>query len=151
MIASLIILNILGFLYLYVVLSKLIKKTGFYTRLEELYIHVSRLPVKIQTKGDLRRAKKYRPHLRVFRRKLLLLVLVNTMLFMLTYTGALLSTMYIVERHGVYFVKTPIAIPFFTLYDELGNAYISTYSLIIITFATISYPVTKELRFKKLP
>ncbi|MEM1638623.1 MAG: hypothetical protein QXJ69_00900 [Desulfurococcaceae archaeon] len=150
MIAFLITINVIGFMLIYVLSFRLIKKTNFYRKLEEIYEQASRVPSRVSTKGDVRRLKKYRPYLRALRRKMTVLMLINIVVFLAVYTSMLLSTIAIVNKYTVLVVESPVAIPFFSYYSvENGKVYVYVYTIMLLAFAVTLYPVTKELRIKK--
>ena len=150
MIALLVAINTIGFMFLYILAFRLIKRTNFYKELVELYEHVARVPSKVKSKGDVRRAKKYRPYLKTLRRKTLYLIALNFGLFAVVYTGMLLSMMFITSTFSVFYVESPVFIPFFSTYDaEHGKVFMHVYVMLLIALAVVTYPISKEMRFYK--
>lgn len=151
MIATIISLNVIGFMFLYVLVFRTIKKTSYYRNLRELYIQARRAPARITSKSDIRRLRKARPYVKVFRKKITSLMLLNVAIFMTIYTAMIFSTMYLVLVYfdGVQVIPSPIMIPFFTIVDlQSGRIYLNTYSVVFIAFITALYPVTREMRLQ---
>lgn len=136
----LVIINVVGLTFLYILLVKSIKKTSFYRKLLQLKIQVSSVPDRVKTKGDLRRAKRLQPYTKEFRRKILLYTLINTSISMAIYMFILYSTF-----HFVFFVESPVIVPLFSFLVE-NRVYAYSHLLFILSLALMSYPIYRETR-----
>ncbi|MGB9817021.1 MAG: hypothetical protein ACPLQS_05445 [Desulfurococcaceae archaeon] len=150
MISLIITINVIGFMLLYVLLFRLIKRTRYYRKLEEIYEQASKVPGKVSTKGDVRRLKKYKPYVKALKRKMSTLIFLNIAIFLAVYASMLFSTILIVNKYSVLLVESPVAIPFFSYYSlEDRKMYIYVYTIVLLAFAMTTYPVTREMRIKK--
>jgi hypothetical protein len=136
------------FVYLYV--FKLVKKTSYYKRVKALYEQAKKVPMRVSSKGDYRRLRKYAPYLKEYRRRILKLSLINIGVFMAVYTAMLFTSYLLMVYQEIYVVETPITIPFFTYIDEKsGRLYIHSTMVVIISLAATHYPILRELRMEK--
>jgi hypothetical protein len=143
LLASLIILIVVGHVYLYLLLYSFIKKSKFYASLLKLHEQARKIPSKVKTKGDLRRARKYMPYARAFRGKLTKLMLLNLALFTVVYISMLSSTMYVSRILGLEFVETPIIIPFFTKITPEGKLYVHFLVIVLLALLLSVYPISR--------
>jgi hypothetical protein len=150
MISFIITINVIGFMLLYVLLFRLIKRARYYRKLEEIYEQASKVPSRVSTKGDVRRLKKYRPYVKALKRKISTLIFINMVIFLVVYASMLFSTIFIVDKYSVLLVESPVAIPFFSYYSlEDGKMYVHVYVIMLLAFAMTTYPVMREMRIKK--
>ncbi|MEM4717879.1 MAG: hypothetical protein QXE81_03855 [Desulfurococcaceae archaeon] len=151
MLATLITVNVLGFIFLYIIVFRYIKRTDYYGKLIEIYKQARKAPAKVTSKSDIRRLRKYRPYIRVFRRKMITLTLLNIGLFMAVYTATIFTTLYLISRYTDTYplLESPVIIPFLSFIDyETGRIYIYPHIVVLIAFITTLYPVTREMKIQ---
>jgi hypothetical protein len=137
------------FMVVYLYVFKLVKKTSYYRRVKALYEQAKKVPMRVSSKGDYRRLRKYAPYLKEYRRRMLKLSLINIGVFMAVYTAMLFTSYLLMVYQEIYVVETPITIPFFTYIDESGRLYIHSTMVVIISLAATHYPILRELRMEK--
>lgn len=150
MIGLIIAADVIGFSYLYILLSKLIKRSKLYRELMRMIDQVSRIPDKISSKADLRRARKYQPYAKALRRKTAVYLIFNLGGFILAYAMIVFTTTTLVHSLPSPWVESPIVVPVYGGYDaERGVAYIHAYMLVLIAFALVIYPISKEIKLER--
>ncbi|MEM0325677.1 MAG: hypothetical protein QW123_01130 [Desulfurococcaceae archaeon] len=146
MLALVTVVNVIGHLYIYLIVYRYFKKTRFYKSLVKLHEQVKRAPQRVKTKSDLRKARKYRPYLKAFRRRLTRLLIFNTIFFILVYISIVTSTTYITIVYGSYLVETPVMIPLLTGISPDGKMYTHAFTIMLLALILTIYPITRETR-----
>ncbi|MEM0249580.1 MAG: hypothetical protein QXG15_02180 [Desulfurococcaceae archaeon] len=147
MVTLLIVGIVVAFAFLYIATFRLIKRTRFYRDIEVLHEQALKVPSKVKTKGDVRRLKKYQPHLRMFKRRMFSLMLLNMAIFMATYACMLVVVIAIINSLSTYSIDSPVSIPLFSAYDkEQGKVQVYVHALLLLALALVSYPISKEMK-----
>ena len=140
-------LIVIAFAFVYTAVFRLVKKTRFYKGIEQLYVRVQKIPDKPRTKGDVRRLKKHKHYLKSFKRRMLSLMFLNFAVFIAIYSVMLYVFYNVINALSIYTLKSPISIPFLSIYDpESGVIVIHVYSILILALAATSYLISRELR-----
>ncbi|MEM4481167.1 MAG: hypothetical protein QXK88_04300 [Desulfurococcaceae archaeon] len=147
MIGLLVTVDVIGFAYLYILIAKLTKRTRFYKEMTRMIEQATRIPEKISSKADIRRARKYQPYAKALRRKTLIYILINVGGFIAIYSLILFTTTALVNSIPEPLVKSPVFIPLYGKYDaEMNTAYVHAYIVELVAFALVIYPISKEIK-----
>lgn len=139
--------NVIVHVYLYIVLYRIFKKTGFYKKLVELHLQLQRVPAVVKDKRDLRKARKYRPYVKLLRSGLVKLLVINTVFFLAVYASILVTTTYLAQVFGVSVLEVPIVIPLLTMSLD-GKLYTHVYVVVLLALMLMLYPILREAKIK---
>lgn len=130
-------------------LSRL-KRLRYFSSAVEAYNKVQ-VPGAARTKGDIRRLRKYRALYKSAKRRILLLLIANILIFMLFYLAASLVMLYFSAVFGTYWARSPVLVPLFSTIDKEGNIYVHVFALHLIGFALPLHFISKAVRLAEQP
>jgi len=149
MLTILIVACILLLTLIYVVVVRALKKTRFYIQVRALQQQLARAPQDIRSKRDIRKYRKLKPYIKYFRRKTLVLTLVQSAVFLVIYTGGLLIAWFVSSTTGSFYVISPIGIPFLSGFSrDLEYFIIPTHVIVLVAFVGVFYLITREVKLK---
>jgi len=147
MITTTIVVYTLVMVATYVLLARAFKKSRFYTQVRSLRQLLEGAPVEIRSKRDIRKYRKIRPYIKSLRRKMLLVTLVYTGLFLVVYVGCILVAWFISSVFNTLVVDSPIGIPFLSFFNhESGYFEIPVFVIVILALTGALYVFMREAR-----
>lgn len=125
-------------------LSRL-KKLRYFSSAVEAYAK-AQVPSAARTKGDIRRLRKYRVLYKSAKRRILLLLIANILIFMLFYLAASLVMIYFGSVLNTFWARSPVLVPLFSMVDEKGDIYVHAFVLHLIGFALPLHYISKAVK-----
>jgi len=147
MLVVLLVTYILFLLAVYVLLVRAFKGSRFYRQVLAMKQLLAKAPVDIKSKRDIRKYRKIRPYIKPLRKKLLVITLVHSALFLMVYASSLLMALFLSGIFETFYVESPIGIPLLSAFNpESGHFVIPVYVIVILALTGSLYVFMREAR-----